>query len=75
MSETSFGRIGPPRFYPNKEETQDERDARIRRESRQRCLDEFECLSKNDRSNVGVDVERVYLLSIQRAEQQEPSKD
>ena len=44
--------------------------AEIRREARQRCLDELEAFSKGEEieSGVGTDVERVYLLLLQRHE-------
>jgi hypothetical protein len=51
----------------------DRLDGQIRSEARKRCLDELEAFSKGEdiESGVGVDVERAYLLLIQRHEQKD----
>lgn len=43
-------------------------EAQIRRETRKRCLDEFEAFSNGEdiEGGVGSDVERVYLTMLQR---------
>jgi hypothetical protein len=47
--------------------------AEIRREARKRCLEELEAYSKGEdiESGIGVDVERAYLMMIQRHEQKD----
>jgi hypothetical protein len=51
-------------------ESSEARDARIRRESRRRCLDEIEAISKGSdiESGVGSDVMRVYAIALARVQ-------
>ena len=51
----------------------EEREAEIRREARDRCLDEIEALSKGEdiEFGVGVDVNRAYYLAIHRYSQKQ----
>jgi hypothetical protein len=52
-------------------ESAEEHDARIRREARKRCLDEFAAFSKDMQieHGIGADVIRVYALTNLREEQ------
>ena len=51
----------------------EEKEDEIRRESRRRCLDEIEALSKGEsiKHGIGSDVERIYCFVVQRYSQKE----